>query len=470
MCRLHVVLFSLLVATMNLSAQDSTPPLHTPSAKEKEQALAALTAAGSILFPLKHKPEARQLIARIAPLLAAVGDIAGAQEVLMLLPAKDRDAIQPQIVAAQIRTGDVGGALQTATAIRSDDPQAAALLLVVEAQAKSGEVDAAMRTAGLIAAERVESVQALLEVVEQQKLAGKRGEATQLLRHAAAAAAGLMNSNGGEFDCGLSVLTQIANIQESLGQSAEALKTLQLAEGRVSEADAGCKLGAVRYLQDDDAGRPEGLKNEIAGFRERLDPTADSTGNEEQNEGDSSSAEENGANATSAIQPIQLQQPSQNGQATLTREQAQAALDSLRRVRPLYLRAREAMITSQMLMAGGRTREAEEAIQVGLEVAEAVQDDNLRGMLVASKAHALAEAKDWEGACAAVGEIANGPQRTNALVDIASSAVENGHAQLALSWATEEASPLSEASVLVAIAEALLHQPQQTYFIQWLHS
>jgi hypothetical protein len=125
------------------------------------------------------------------------------------------------------------------------------------------------------------------------------------------------------------------------------------------------------------------------------------------------------------------------------------------------------MGTSQLMLARGKTGEAEEAIHIGLEVADTIQDENLRGMLLASKAHARAAAKDWEGARAAVEEIANGPQRTAALVDIAFCAAEKGHAQLALSWATAEASPFSEASVLVSIAEALLHQPQQqTFFIR----
>jgi hypothetical protein len=116
------------------------------------------------------------------------------------------------------------------------------------------------------------------------------------------------------------------------------------------------------------------------------------------------------------------------------------------------------------MLAKGKTGEAEEAIHIGLEVADTVQDENLRGMLLASRAHARAAAKDWEGARAAVEEIANAPQRTAALVDIAFCAAEEGHAQLALSWATAEASPLSEASVLVSVAKALLHQPQRTFF------
>jgi len=143
------------------------------------------------------------------------------------------------------------------------------------------------------------------------------------------------------------------------------------------------------------------------------------------------------------------QQFAQNQHPTLTREQARAAIDSLRSVKPLYQRAQAAMGTSQLTVANGKTGEAEEAIHIGLEVADTVQDENLRGMLLASKAHARAAAKDWEGARTAVEEITNGPLRT-----------------AALSWATAEASPFSEASVLVSIAEALLHQPHQTFFIR----
>jgi len=464
MCRRpRVVLFSLLVATMNASAQDSAPPPRSSSPKEKAQALAALTEARGAVFSLRRKGEARQLLARIAPLLAVAGDAAGAQEVLTLLPANERGAIQPEIVAAQLRSGELAAALETATAISTDDARATALLLIVQAQAESKDLDGAMRTAALIAAGRVESVQALVEVAKEQKHAGKRGEATQLLRRAAAAAASLTNSDEGAPECGLSVLAQIANEQESMGESTEAVKTLRLAEGRVPEADPGCRFGTTRYLQNEAEGRPEALQNAIAEFRERLVPSNGLAGNEEQDEEDSSSVEGSAADSMSETPSIQLQQIAQNRQPTLTREQARAALDSLRRVKPLYQRAQAAMGTSRLMSANGKTGEAEEAIQIGLEVADTVQDENLRGKLLASKAHARAAAKDWDGARAAVEEIANARQRTAALVDIAFRAAEEGHAQLALSWATAEASPLSEASVLVSVAEALLHQPH-TFF------
>ena len=467
MCRRPgVVLISLLVSTMNVSAQDSAPPVSS-STMEKAQALAALTEARGAVFPLRRKDEARQLLARIAPLLAAAGDTAGAQDVLTLVPANERDAIQLEIVAAQLRSGEIAAALETATMISTDNTRAAALLLVVQAQANSKDADGAMRTAALIAAGRVESVQALVEMAKEQKHAGKRSEATQLLRRAAAAAASLTNSNEGAPECGLSVLAQIANEQESLGESTEAVKTLRLAEGRVPEADQGCRFGTTRYLQNEDEGRSEALQNEIAEFREKLVPSTGLAGNEEQNEEDSSSAEGTEADSKLQTPPIKRQQLTQNQQPTLTREQARAAIDSLHSVKPLYQRAQAALGTSQLMLVNGKTAEAEEAIHIGPEVADTVQDENLRGMLLASKAHARAAAKDWEGARAAVEEIANGPQRTAALVDVAFCAAEKGHPQLALSWATAEASPFSEASVLVSIAEALLHQPQQqTFFIR----
>jgi hypothetical protein len=466
MSRSRTVLVCLLVSAMNVFAQDSTAPPKAPSAKEKEQALAALTEARSVIFPLRRKREARQLFARIAPLVAAAGDAAVAQEILTLLPANEREEIQPQIVAAQVDSGQVAAALETAAAISSDDAKAGALLLIVEGQAKSGEFVGAMRTAGLIPAEQVESAQALVEVAEQEKAAGKHDEAIQLLRRAATAAASLANSNGGAPDCGLSVLAQIGNAQESMGESAEAVKTLQLAEGRVQEADSGCKLGATQFLQDNSEGKPEALKTEIAGLRERLDSSPESTMNEELNGEDSSNVVETVTVGDPAPE-FQLQQPAQNQPPSLTPEQVQAALDSVRRVKPLYLRARAAMSASRVMLEAERTDEAEEAIRIGLEAADTVQDQNLREMMLQSKAHALAAAKDWEGARAVVEEIADGPQRTAALVDIAFSATEDGHAQLALSWATAEGSPLSEASVLMSIARALLHQQQQqTYFIR----
>jgi hypothetical protein len=306
----------------------------------------------------------------------------------------------------------------------------------------------------------------LVEVANEQKHAGKRGEATQLLRRAAAAALGLMNSNEGASECGLSVLAQIASEQESIGESTDAVKTLRLAEGRVPEADPGCRFVMIRYLQNENDGWPEALQNEIAELRERLFPSAGSEGNEEQNEEDSSSAEGSAVDSKLETQPIQSPQLAQNQQPTLTQERARAVIDSLRSVKPLYQRAQAAMGTSQLLLASGKTGEAEEAIHIGLEAADTVQDENLRGMLLASKAHGRAASKDWESARATVEEIMNASQRTAALVDIAFCAADEGHAQLALSWAAAEASPLSEASILVSVAEALLHQPRQMFFIR----
>jgi hypothetical protein len=307
MCLHHrVVLISLLVTTMNVSAQDSAPPPRSSSPKEKAQALAALTEARGVVFPQRRKGEARQLLARIAPLLAAAGDAAGAQDVLTLLPANVRDAIQLEIVSAQLRSGDIAAALETATAISTDS--AAAYLLIVQAQAKSEDLDGAIRTAALIAARRVESVRALVEVAKEQKHAGKRSEASQLLRRAAAAAARLINSNEGTPDCALGVLAQIAKEQESIGESAEAVKTLRLAEADVPEADQGCRFETTRYLQDEDEGRPRVLQNEIVEFRERLVPSTGSAGNEEQNEEDSSSAEGSAADSRLETQPIYSQQ------------------------------------------------------------------------------------------------------------------------------------------------------------------
>ncbi len=468
MCRRpRVVLISLLVATMNVSAQDSAPSPNPPTPKEKEQALTALTEARRALFPVRRKTEARHVLVRIAPLLAAAGDSAGAQEVLTLLPANLRDAIQPAIVAAQLRSGELAAALETAAAISADNPQAAAYLLIVQAQAKSEDFDGAMRTAALIAGVRVESVQALVEVAKEENHAGKRAEATPLLRRAAAAAASLISSHEESPDCALSVLAQIAKEQDSIGESAEAAKTLRLAETALPEADQGCRFETSRSLQDEDEGRPGVLQNEIAQFRERLVPSAGLAGNEEQNEEDSSSTEVSASDSMSVTPLMQLQQLGQNQQPTLTREQALAALDLLRSVKPLYQRAHAAMGTTQLMLASGKTGEAEEAIRIGMEVADTVQDEHLRDILLASQAHTRVAAKDWEGARASVQEIASAPQRTAALVDIAFSAAEKGCAQLALSWATAEVSPLSEARVLVSIAEALLHQPQQqTFFLR----
>lgn len=491
MCRCRTILFCLLVFCLlgagNLHAQDTAAAPKEPSTQEKAQALTALTEARNALFPLRRGDEARQLFALIATLLAVAGDTAGAQEVLALLPANAKDAVQQEIIAAQLRNGNVPAALDTATAIATESTKAAALLQVVQSQAKSQDFDGALRTAALIPAGHVESVQALINVAGEQQAAKNDADAAQLLRRAAAAAASVTDSNPEDQECGLSLLAQVAKAQDSLGESAEAKKTLQFAQGRASEADVGCKAAAARSLQGDDENKPTALQSEMDQFRERLDPsgaseTVASDGDEEQTPEDSTG---DAAAATGSSSPavqvaarelafqtymngtVQMLQPSADQRPSLTREQAQSKLDSLRTVKPLTLRARVAMSTSQSLQANGKTDDADEAIRIGLEAADTIQDETLRGMLLSSQARNRAAAKNWQGARATVEEITDDSQRTGALVDIAFSAAENAHAQLALSWAAAESSPLSEAKVLVAVAEALLHQPQhqQTFFI-----
>jgi hypothetical protein len=464
-CGLRAVLFLILVGTVNVSAQESATPPRPPSPKEKAQALAALTEARGVLFPLRRKNAARELLARLAPLLAEAGNSAGAQDVLTLLPASQRDTVQQQIVDAQLRSGEFAAALQTASAISTDDAQAPALLLIVQAQAKSKDLDGALRTAALIASGRIESVQALLEVAKEQKRLGKPAEATQLLRRAAAEAANLRNSEEGALECGLSVLAQIANEQERMGESAEAAKTLRLAEAAIPEANPGCTYGTFNSLKNDGQERPEPAQNQITEFREKLLPAAGLVETTEQSEEaeDSSSAEESDPDSVSTPPPPEVQQLAQDQQTALTPQQARVVLDWLRTVKPLNFRARVAIYMSQTLLAKGKTSEAEAAIHIGLEAADTVQDERMRGTLLTFVAHTRAVAKNWEGARASVEEILNAPQRTAALADIAYCAAEGGQTQLALSWATAEASPLSHASILVSVAEALLQRPQQDF-------
>lgn len=490
MCRCRTILFCLLVFCLlgvaSLRAQDTAAAPKEPSAQEKAQALTALTEARNAIFPSRRGDEARQLFARIATLLAVAGDTAGAQEALTLLPANAKDAVRQQIVSAQLHNGDVSAALESATAIPADSAKAAALLEIVQFQAKSQDFDNALRTAALIPAEHVESVQALIDLAAEQKAAKNDGEAAQLLRRAAVAATSVTNSNAEEGECGLSLLAQVAKAQDSLGESAEAKKTLQFAQSRAPEADVGCQAAATRSLQNDAENKPTGLQSEMDQFRDSLDPSAavasdadeeqtaeDATGDAAAATGSSSPAVQVAARGL-AFQTfmntsgaVQMFQPASDQRPSLTREQAQSELDSLRTVKPLTLRARVAMSTSQSLQANGKTDAADEAIRIGLEAADTIQDETLRGMLLSSQARNRAAAKNWQGARATVEEITDDSQRTGALVDIAFSAAENAHAQLALSWAAAESSPLSEAKVLVAVAEALLHQPQhqQTFFI-----
>lgn len=485
MCRCRTILFCLLVFCLlgvgNVYAQDTAAAPKQPSSQEKAQALTALTEARNAIFPLRRRDDARQLFARVATLLAVAGDTGGAQDVLALLPANAKDTVQQAIVAAQLRNGNVSAALEAATNITEESTKAAALLQVVQSQGKSKDFDGALRTVALIPPGQVESVQALIEVGEEQKAAKNNAEAAQLLRRAAGAAASVANSTSDDSECGLSLLAQVAKAQDSLGEPAEAKQTLQFAQGRVAEADAGCKAAATRSLQDDAENKPTALQGEMDQFRQTLDPsgaseTVAAESGEEQTEEDSTGDQTVTTSSSSpAVQvstrelafqtyisgAVQTFQPATAQRPSLTQEQAQSELDSLRAIRPLYQRARMAMSTSQMLQVSGKSEAADEAIRIGLAAADTMQDETARGMLLSSQARNRAAAENWQGARAIVEEITDDSQRTTALVDIAFTTAKNGQAQLALSWAAAEPSPMSEAKVLVAVAEALLNQPQQ---------
>src|SRR5262249_7553954 len=175
------------------------------SAKETEQALAALATARNVIFPVRRGPEAIQLLSRIAPMLAIAGDASGAHEVVALLPANQRDAVQIGIVTAQIGNADLPAALQVASGISAENVRSQSLLLVVQAQAAAQDFAAAMRTGALIPTSRIEFPQALIEIAKQHRQPDQRSEALQLLSRAAAIAEALPDSNSdGSPDCGLS--------------------------------------------------------------------------------------------------------------------------------------------------------------------------------------------------------------------------------------------------------------------------
>ena len=444
-----VVLLSVLFLASPLPAQDSAAPPRKPSSEEKEQALAILAEARGVLFPLRHRPESIVLLGRIAPLLASAGDSAGARDLVAALPSNQRLAVELEIVGAELRSGETSAALELAAGLPDENGKAAALLEVVQAQAAAKDFSAALRSATLIPPARVESVEALVAVAKEETQAGKSGEAAQLLERARAATDTLATPSQGEMNCGLSVLAEIASAQQELGESAEALKTLRLASERLSEADQNCRYGAISHLEDDRQ-RPEALQKETVQLLGQLVPDAQDKEEEDQGDLDGPPAES-------------LKIPSEPGSeaepSTLSPEEARHALDGLRSVKPLPTRALAAIGTSQMLVSKGKLGEAEEALHVGLEAADTVQDDNLRGALFAARAQVRTSAKDWDGARRALEEIPDETQRTSALENVAFSATQSGQAERALSWAKDEASPLSEARVLVSIVEALLHQP-----------
>ena len=464
MRRPRALLFAFfLVSTQASSQEPASPP--KPSDNEKQQAQAALNTARDALFPIRHSPEVTPLLTRIAPLLAVAGNSAGAQDVLALLPQGQRDGVQLDIIAAELRNGELQLALQTATAIPAPDAQAPALLSVVHAQASAGDSTAALQTSSLISPDRIEAVQAMVEVAKAQQAAGKSSQAAQLLRRAAAAAAVLSNSDNENSACGLSALAQVANAQQSIGESADALKTLQLAGERLPEAGSGCSAGMTRFLQDDsqpDGAKEGALQKEVAQLRNRALPSAETEENETQvvQSVDESTSLEGVAIVGGS--GLGFQSFVQAEPAPPAAPESISPLNSLRTLKPLDRRARAAVFVSQQLTAQGKTKEAEEAIRIGLEAADLVQDDSVRSLLLSSKASARAAANDWEGARNVIEGISEPLPRTEALGDIAFRAAAAGQAQLALPWAMAESSPFSEAAVLVAIAEALLHQPYQS--------
>lgn len=470
MRRPSALLFVFFLVSTQASAQEpASPP--KPSDNEKQQAQAALNTARDALFPLRRKPETALLLTRIAPLLAATGDFAAAQDVVALLPANQRDGVQPEIIGAQLRAGELSAALQLAAAIADQNTRAAALLQVAQAQAATKDFAGASRTAASIGAEHPEYPQALLGIASALEQAGKGVEAAQFLRQAAAAAANLDNSSDTSTGCSLALLTQVANAQKSI-EPAEALKTLRLIGEQVSDADPACRYAVTNFLPDDNSSQTtqsDPLRSEIAQLRNRAFPSEETgeTEAQEVQEAEDAPAPEN----LVAVRgdPLILQGFAPSFSSPSAEQQPDPAANSLRSIRSLHQRAQAAFLFSQRLLGSGKTKEAEEAIQIGLEAGDVVQDDTVRGMLLTSKAATRAAAKDWEGARNVIEGISDPSQRTEALGDIAFRAAAAGQAQLALPWAMAETSPMSEAAVLVAIAEALLHQGHQSRTTLYIH-
>jgi hypothetical protein len=112
---------------------------------DKPAARKVLREAVALLKSLP-KNNQRQYLPRLAAAQVRVGDLEGALQAIEPLDAAWKRIGQEPIAVAQAQTGDVAGALETLKAIQRDEPRGRVLQAVARAQAKAGERAAAEGT------------------------------------------------------------------------------------------------------------------------------------------------------------------------------------------------------------------------------------------------------------------------------------------------------------------------------------
>ena len=155
-------------------------PAHARARIQREVARAQaaggdVTSARATASAIAEEGEKAAALRVIVRALLARGDVKGAQTTLVLLPPISQTFVLGEVAAAQVRVGDVAGALAMARAVRGDDYGPMALRDVAIAQAAVGDVAAARHTAATIGDARFEyqtTAEALRQISAIQAKAG----------------------------------------------------------------------------------------------------------------------------------------------------------------------------------------------------------------------------------------------------------------------------------------------------------
>ena len=155
-------------------------PAHARARIQREVARAQaaggdVTSARATASAIAEEGEKAAALRVIVRALLARGDVKGAQTTLVLLPPISQTFVLGEVAAAQVRAGDVAGALAMARAVRGDDYGPMALRDVAIAQAAVGDVAAARHTAATIGDARFEyqtTAEALRQISAIQAKAG----------------------------------------------------------------------------------------------------------------------------------------------------------------------------------------------------------------------------------------------------------------------------------------------------------
>src|SRR5579859_122932 len=432
--------------------------------KQKELIHSVAQQAREIILALPGEEQKNQLCGSLAAIFAESGDLAAAREIASSIRSDDaRMEALHAIADAQAGNGDFASALDTATSIKGESNRSRAIVDVISAQADVKDFAGALQSAGKVADLPAAYTRALVEIADREASANQKSEALALLGKALESASSITTCYEGIESCRSALLSQIAIAQLHAGNAKAAQETLDLAQQGLSQASQEEQFVSTAEIAaaEQEMGHPERAKELLSSIPDTAGQFAETMSamrqvSEAATKGDMASVQ-------SAVDSISS--PEQRGMAQLIMAQAYAqsgdaksALDALRALKPLSLRAQFAGSVAQSLADKGKFGEAEEALKIGMSAAETEENDRAIAELLSAGVQVCASAGDAQGAREKAEMIKDRETRAAAARAAAKTLASKKKDEEVLKWSAAEASGFVKANILLGAAEGIASQ------------